>query len=81
MPFARIVESPFAWAAAGFAIGLGLAAATASSWAIAIGVVAFIAFLWQLGPARPRTEGKVFAAGPALLMGWVLGFVVRGLIQ
>ena len=81
MPFVRIVESPFAWAAAGFAIGLGLAAANAASWGIAIGIVAFMVFLSRIGPARPRTEGKVFATGPALIVGWMLGFVVRGLIQ
>ena len=37
--------------------------------------------LSRIGPARPRTEGKVFATSPALIMGWMLGFVVRGLIQ
>ncbi len=75
----RWIDSPFGWAVVGFAIGLALGVNTASAILVAIGLGAFAAYLWWHGPARPETEGWLFAGGPAFLTAWTMGFVVRGL--
>ena len=41
---------------------------------------AFLLYLRLSGPAQHETEGKLFIIGPAFMMAWVAGFVVRGLI-
>ena len=81
MSIRRIVDSPFAWGAAGFIIGLALGVTTASAWLVAIGFGAYLLYLRLHGPVQPATEGWLFAAGPSFMMSWVLGFVVRGLIS
>ena len=52
----------------------------ASTVLLGLGFGAFILHLSIRGPAEESTEGWVFAAGPALMMSWVLGFAVRGLL-
>ena len=79
MPLIRIIDSPFTWAVAGFVVGLALGVTTLSVWLLAIGFGAFLLYLRLHGPARHSTEGWLFAAGPALMIGWVLGFIVRDL--
>ncbi len=79
MPFTRFIDSPFSWAAAGFVIGLGLGVNDASVWLVAIGLGAFVVYLRLHGPAQHRTESMLFAAGPAFIMGWLLGFIVHGI--
>ena len=80
MEITRFADSPFAWAAAGFIIGLALGATTPSVWLLAIGLGAYVVYLWKHGPAKHRTEGWLFAAGPAFMMSWMAGFVVRGIL-
>jgi hypothetical protein len=80
MTLLRFLDTPFSWAIAGFAIGLGLGVNSASVWLVAAGLGAFIVYLRLHGPAQPGREGWLFAAGPAFLMGWLVGFVVHGLI-
>jgi hypothetical protein len=79
MPLTRIIDSPFPWAVAGFVVGLALGVTTLSVWLLAIGLGAFLLYLRLHGPARRSREGWLFAAGPTLMMSWVLGFVVRAL--
>ena len=80
MSLIRIIDSPFSWAAAGFVVGAALGVTTASTVLLGLGFGAFILHLSIRGPAEESTEGWVFAAGPALMMSWVLGFAVRGLL-
>jgi hypothetical protein len=76
----KIIDSPFAWGAAGFVIGAALGVTTLSVWLVAIGLGAFLLYLRLHGPAEYQTEGRLFAAGPAYIVSWMLGFIVRGLL-
>ena len=80
MTLLRIIDSPYAWGVLGFAIGAALGVTTISVWLVAIGLGGFLVYLKIHGPADDATEGTLFAACPAFIMGWVLGFMVRGLI-
>ena len=40
----------------------------------------FIAFLKIQGEAEHHTEGKIFAGGPLIMIGWIRGFSIRGII-
>ena len=80
MSLLRIIDSPFAWAVAGFVIGLALGVTPLSVWLLAIGLGGFVVYLRLHGPAEQSTEAWLFAAGPAFMMSWMLGFVVRGLV-
>ena len=79
MSVRRIIDSPFAWGAVGFIIGLALGVTTASVWLLAIGFGGYLLYLRLHGPAESSTEGWLFAGGPSLMMSWVLGFAVRGI--
>ncbi len=79
MSFQRIIDSPLPWALSGFIVGLALGVTTISAWLLAIGLGVFIVYLWRHGPAQHATEGWLFAAGPALVVSWVVGFIVHGL--
>ena len=63
-----------------FVVGLALGVNALSVWLLTAGLAGYIAYLWLRGPARQGREGWLFAFGPALLMGWVAGFVVRGVL-
>lgn len=122
----RWLDSPFAWAVAGFAIGLGLGVTQVSAWLVAAGLGLFVLYLRLHGLPMPRkseeeaegaeavsaapgqreasetteegllsrlvgpvstqagrreiSEGWLFAGGPAFILGWIVGFVVHGLI-
>ena len=79
-PLFTLFGSPFSWAAAGFAIGIGLGVTTASVSLLSAGLLAFAVQLPFRGEARRETEGGLFAGGAALVMAWLVGFVVHGLI-
>ena len=80
MSITRIIDSPFTWAVGGFIIGLALGVTPLSVWLLAIGFGGFLVYLRMHGPAEQSTEGSLFASGPAFMMCWMLGFVVRGLV-
>ena len=63
-----------------FIVGLALGVNALSVWLLAAGFGAFVAYLWLRGPIRQGREGWLFAFGPTVLMSWVAGFVVRGLV-
>ena len=80
MELKNITDSPFSWAAVGCIIGLILGVTTLSVVLLYVGLGAFLLYLRLNGPAQHETEGKLFIIGPAFMMAWVAGFVVRGLI-
>jgi len=80
METSRVLDSPFAWAAVGFGIGLALGVTALSAWLLAAGFGAFLINLKMHGTAGHATEGWLFAAGPAFMMAWVFGFIVRGIV-
>jgi hypothetical protein len=32
------------------------------------------------GPAEGKNEGSIFAGGPLLMLAWILGFMLNGLL-
>jgi len=79
MSFRRLADTPLPWIAGGFVLGLALGVTTLSVSLLAIGFGGFLLYLRLHGPVQQATEGRLFAAGPALMMSWLVGFVVRGL--
>ena len=73
------IDSPIPWAIAGFIIGLALGVNFISVSLVAVGLGAFILYVFLHGPARRETEGKLFAACPVFIVAWMVGFVVHGL--
>ena len=47
---------------------------------MAAGLGGFVLYLWLHGQAERETESRLFAGGPALIMGWLVGFVIHGLL-
>ena len=76
----RRLDSWITWGVAGVAIGLGLGVNTASVVLVAAGLGGFLVYLALHGEAKDEKEGGLFAGGGAFMMGWILGFVVRGLV-
>ena len=75
-----LVGTPIPWGLLGFIIGVWLGVSTLSVWLVAIGLGAYLIYLKLHGPAQYSTEDLLFSAGPAFMMTWVLGFIVRGLL-
>ena len=80
MSLLRLLDTPATWAIGGLAVGVGLGVDDASVWLLAAGLGGFVAYLWLHGQAETETEGRLFAAGPALIVGWLVGFVIHGLV-
>ena len=78
MSIKTFIDSPFTWFAGGEVLGLALGVTTASAWLLVLALVAFAFNLRRHSPSSNR-EGWNFASGPAILMGWVLGFVIKGI--
>ena len=77
----RYVRASLAAAAvAAFVVGAALGVTTVSTWLVAIGLGAYLFYLWTRGPVRKKAEGWLFATGPTIMMSWVAGFIVRGVV-
>ncbi len=74
------IDSPLSWAVVGFAIGAALGVNFISVALVAVGLGAFLLYMFLHGPAEQRTEGKLFAAAPVFIVAWMVGFVVHNLI-
>ena len=74
------IDNPIPWAIVGFIIGLALGVNFASVVLVAIGLGAFILYAFMHGPAKTKTEGKLFAACPIFIVAWMVGFFVHGLV-
>ena len=80
MSLVRSLDCWLTWGVVGAIIGLALGVDTWSVWLVAAGLGGFLVYLTVHGPAKQETEGRLFAAGGVFMMGWLLGFVVRGLV-
>ena len=74
------LDSPLPWAVLGFVIGAALGVNFVSVALVAVGLCAFVLYLFLHGPARQDTEGKLFAAAPVFIVAWMVGFVVHNLV-
>ena len=75
-----ILKIPFFWAAAGFLVGVVLGVNNISVCLIAALLLAFLVVVKISGPAREESEGFLFSGGSALMLAWILGFAVKGII-
>ena len=80
MSLIKKLDSWITWGIIGVVIGASLGVNTASVWLVAIGLGAFLVYLSMHGPAKRETEGSLFASGGVFMMGWIVGFVVNGLV-
>ena len=80
MSSTNLLYALLGWALIGFAIGLALGVTHTSVWLLSAGLVAFVVYLRLNGQAVPETEGRLFAGGAALMVSWLAGFVVHGVL-
>ena len=76
----RIIDSPLPWAIAGVAVGFALGVTTISSWLLVAGLIAYLVYLALHREAKPSTEGNLVAAGPVLMLAWILGLILKDLV-
>ena len=75
----RIVDSPAPWAIGGLILGLALGVTTISVWILCAAFGGYIAYFKLHGDPKDETEWLLVAAGPALLVAWVVGFMIKGM--
>ena len=80
MLLTRYIDTPFSWAIVGFAIGAALGVNFISVVLVALGLGAFVLYMYLHGPAKPETEGWLFAGAPAFIVAWMVGFFVNSLV-
>lgn len=80
MPLTRYIDTPFSWAVVGFAIGAALGVNFISVVLVALGLGAFVLYMYMHGPAKPESEGWLFAGAPAFIIAWMVGFFVNSLV-
>ena len=80
MSLIKKLDSWITGGSSGVLIGVSLGGNTASVWWGAIGLGIFLVYLSMHGPAKRETEGSLFASGGVFMMGWIVGFVVNGLV-
>ena len=80
MAILEYIDSPIPWALVGFIIGAALGVTFISVALLAVGLGAFVLYMFLHGPARQETEGKLFAACPIFIVAWMVGFVVHNLV-
>ncbi|KAA1295807.1 MAG: hypothetical protein CL699_06390 [Chloroflexi bacterium] len=76
----QILRVPYIWGSLALLNGLVFAVQSISVWIVAALMLLFIAFLKIQGEAEHHTEGKIFAGGPLIMIGWIIGFSIRGII-
>ena len=75
----QYIDNPVPWAIVGFIIGAALGVNFVSVALVAVGLGAFVLYMFLHGPAKRETEGRLFAACPVFIVAWMVGFVVHNL--
>ena len=75
----QYIDNPIPWAIVGFIIGAALGVNFVSVALVAVGLGAFVLYMFLHGPAKRETEGRLFAACPVFILAWMVGFVVHNL--
>ena len=61
-------------------LGAFLGANNTSVILLTLLLVGFLVFMKLSGPAEEKKEGLLFAGGPILIIAWILGFMIKGLV-
>jgi hypothetical protein len=80
MNILTVLRFPFVWGFFGFIIGAFLGASNVSVILLTVFLIGFLFCMKLVGPAEEKTEGFLFAGGPILIIAWILGFMVKGLV-
>ena len=80
MTIATILKLPYLWALLGLLLGGVCGASDLSVWLIATSLVVFLLFMKFSGLPKREGEGKLFSGGVLLIVGWILGFIIRGIL-
>ena len=75
-----VLRFPFVWGLFGFIVGALLGANNISVILVALLLCAFLAFMKISNTAEEKNEGLLFAGGPVLMLAWILGFMLKGLV-
>ncbi len=70
---------------AGFGIGslftgMILGVTSLSTWIITFALFSFMIYISFRGNPRNKTEGWLFATGPIIIIGWIIGFMIKGIL-
>ncbi|HAE33360.1 MAG: hypothetical protein FI713_09945 [SAR202 cluster bacterium] len=80
MSLVTILRIPFIWGFIGLVIGAILGANDLAIWLVAILLISFLVFMKFSGPAKDDGEGSLFAGGSAIMLAWIVGFIIRGVL-
>ena len=80
MTIATILKLPYLWALLGLLLGGVFGASDLSVWLIATSLVVFLLFMKFSCLPKREGEGKLFSGGVLLIVGWILGFIIRGIL-
>jgi hypothetical protein len=72
---------PYIWGTFAILIGLILGVSSLAVWLIAGALITFLIFMRVQGEAREETEGALFMGGPAIMIFWIVGFVLSSIIK
>tara|TARA_Y100000817_G_C16711498_1_gene479479 strand:+ start:527 stop:772 length:246 start_codon:yes stop_codon:yes gene_type:complete len=80
MNILTVLRFPFVWGFFGFITGAFLGATNVSVILLTVFLIFFLVCMKLVGPAEEKNEGLLFAGGPILIIAWILGFMVKGLV-
>ena len=80
MSLVTILRIPFIWGFIGLVIGAILGANDLAIWLVAILLISFLVFMKFSGPAKDDGEGSLFAGGSVIMLAWIVGFIIRGIL-
>ena len=80
MSISTILKLPYLWALLGLLLGGLFGTSDLSVWLIATSLVAFLLFMKFTGLPKKDGEGMLFSGGVLLIVGWICGFIIRGVL-
>ncbi|MCH2305945.1 MAG: hypothetical protein MK334_03360 [SAR202 cluster bacterium] len=61
-------------------VGMLLGVTSLSTWIISIALFSFMIYVSLRGNPRNKTEGWIFATGPIIIVGWIIGFMIKDIL-